>query len=97
MAVPGAHQSGVNAVSAACLGDGGLLLLSGGDDQAIRLTELRVMEDAGRLTAGIAASWVFPNAHSSAVKVSQCLGAPIGLSAVWGTQCQSMLVVGNCV
>ena len=70
LAIPGAHQSGVNAISAACSGDGPLLLLSGGDDQALRLTEVRVTEEAGRLSAEVTAGRLFPNCHSSAVKVS---------------------------
>ena len=69
LSMPCAHQSGVNAVSAACLSSGKLLLLSGGDDQAIRLTGVRVTEGAGSSTASVTMTRLFPNAHSSAVKV----------------------------
>ena len=74
LAVPGAHQSGVNDISAACSGNGELLLLSGGDDQALRLTRLRVSGEAGNLSAEVATSRLFPNAHSSAVKVTHLVG-----------------------
>ena len=70
LALSAVHQSGVNALSVACSGAGRLLLLTGGDDQALRLTLLRVEREGGGLSIGVLADAHLPNAHSSSVKVS---------------------------
>jgi hypothetical protein len=73
LTLPAAHQSGVNALAVACLGAGRLLLLTGGDDQALRLTQLRVSAPqqgiGGLLGIKVVAELHLPNAHASSVKV----------------------------
>lgn len=70
LALPAAHQSGVNALSVARLGAGALLLVSGGDDQALRLTLLQLRpSEGGRPALEASAEAHVANAHSSAVKV----------------------------
>ena len=59
-------------------GDGGLLLVSGGDDQAMHVAHLSLEWPPGGGTPRLqcCATLRLPNAHGSAVRVRACAAAP---------------------